>query len=86
MKGELVKRIARRFRFSHGRKVLVTEKVNGGGMSAWRRAWTWRDNELFIIIEDDVEMSAHWYRAAVNMWRKYGGRSELLPRLKFMTI
>ena len=81
----MVKRVAKKFKFSHGRKVLVTEKVNRGVMSAWRRAWTWRDNELFIIIEDDVEMSAHWYRAAVNMWRKYGGRSELLPRLKFMT-
>ena len=77
LKGELVKRIARRFKFSHGRKVLVTEKVNRGIMSAWRRAWTWRDNELFIIIEDDVEMSAHWYRATVNMWRKYGEREFL---------
>ena len=54
-------------------------------MGVWRQAWKWRDRELFVVIEDDVEMSAHWYRAAVNMWRKYGGRSELLPRLKFMT-
>ena len=81
MKGESVKRIASNFKFSHGRKVLVREEINRGMMSAWQRAWTWRDNELFIIIEDDVEMSPHWYRATVNMWRKYGQRFYNLTRL-----
>ena len=66
--------IARRVKFSHGEKLLVREETNGGVMAAWRRAWTWRDGELFVIIEDDVEMSPHWYRAAVNMWTKYGDR------------
>ena len=72
--GELVTGIARRFQFSHGEKILVREETNRGLMAAWRNAWTWRDRELFVIIEDDVEMSPHWYRAAVNMWTKYGDR------------
>ena len=70
----MVENIARNFKFSHGRKMLVREKTNRGIMSAWRRAWQWRDREMFIVIEDDVEMSPHWYRAAVNMWTKYGDR------------
>ena len=67
-------RIANRFKFSHGEKVVVREEVNRGLLGAWQRAWSWRDQELFVIIEDDVEMSPHWYRATVNMWRKYGDR------------
>ena len=26
---------------------------------------------MFIVIEDDVEMSLMWYRALVNMWTAY---------------
>ena len=44
-------------------------------MGAWRRAATWRARELFVVLEDDVSLSAHWYRATVNMWQKYGDRS-----------
>ena len=43
-------------------------------MGAWKNAWTWRDKELFVIIEDDVEMSGWWFRATVNMWTRYGDR------------
>lgn len=64
-----------KFQFSHGEKIVVEERENLGIMGAWRHAWTWRDRELFVVIEDDVEMSPHWYRAAVNMWRRYGDRS-----------
>ena len=46
-----------------------------GIMAAWREAWSWRDREMFIVIEDDVEMSVVWYRALVNMWLAYGDRS-----------
>ena len=56
----MVENIARNFKFSHGRKTLVREKTNRGIMSAWRRAWQWRDREMFIVIEDDVEMSVWW--------------------------
>ena len=70
-----MRKIARTFRFSHGEKIVQEERENRGIMKAWAEAWTWRDREIFVVIEDDVEMSPHWYRAAVNMWRKYGGRS-----------
>ena len=72
--GDSVRRIAETFQFSHGEKIVHRQMENLGVMGAWREAWTWRDRELFVVIEDDVEMSPHWYRAAVNMWRKYGDR------------
>ena len=72
--GNWVKNVARNFKFSHGTKTLVVSDSNQGIMNAWKHAWSWRDRELFIIIEDDVEMSAWWYRAIVNMWTKYGDR------------
>ena len=64
-----MRKIAQTFRFSHGEKIVQEERENLGIMRAWAQAWTWRDREIFVIIEDDVEMSPHWYRAAVNMWR-----------------
>ena len=48
-----------------------------GQVAAWRDAWTWRDREMFIIVEDDAELSSHWYRWLVNTWNKYGERPEL---------
>ena len=71
----MVRKVAQKFRFSHGEKIVREERENLGIMKAWAQAWTWRDREIFVVIEDDVEMSPHWYRAAVNMWRKYGDRS-----------
>ena len=69
--------LANTFNFSHGQKVLmlkidflkhicaskvvVKSEVNMGIMEAWRNAWSWKEKELFIVIEDDVEMSPHWY-------------------------
>ena len=52
--------MVRNFEFSHGKKRVVTARRNHGIMAAWRRAWRWRDNEMFIVIEDDVEMSVWW--------------------------
>ena len=67
--GKLARKIAETFQFSSGEKIVQQGRENKGLSGAWRDAWTWRDRELFIIIEDDVEMSPHWYRAAVNMWQ-----------------
>jgi len=72
--GRLVQNVARNFKFSHGIKSVIVSDSNRGIMDAWKHAWSWRDRELFIIIEDDVEMSPWWYRALVNMWTKYGDR------------
>ena len=41
-------------------EVVVKSEVNMGIMEAWRNAWSWKEKELFIVIEDDVEMSPHW--------------------------
>ena len=31
----------------------------------WRHAWQWREGELFLIVEDDAELSKHWYQHLV---------------------
>ena len=73
--------MARNFRFSHGIKRIVISDTNLGIMAAWREAWSWRDQEMFIVIEDDVEMSVMWYRALVNMWTAFGDRWQLNIKL-----
>ena len=69
-----MRRIAEAFQFSGGEKLVHQSRENKGLSGSWRDAWAWRDRELFVVLEDDVEVSAHWYRAAVNMWQKYGER------------
>ena len=41
---------------------------------------------MFIVIEDDVEMSVMWYRALVNMWTAYGDRWQLNIKLNWGSI
>ena len=53
---------------------MAPGSTNHGMMGAWREAWRWRERELFIVIEDDVEMSVWWYRALANLWTRYGDR------------
>ena len=63
-------------------QVVVKSEVNMGIMEAWRNAWSWKEGELFIVIEDDVEMSPHWYKVLtcskadkcsnVYIWNKSG--------------
>ena len=53
---------------------MAPGSTNHGMMGAWREAWRWRERELFIVIEDDVEMSVWWYRALANLWIRYGDR------------
>ena len=73
----MVENVASNFQFSHGEKIVTKSEVNQGVMGAWRDAWSWRDGELFVIIEDDVEMSPWWYRALSSFWRKYGHREDI---------
>ena len=35
---------------------VVVSPTNLGLVGSWRNAWTWRDKELFIILEDDAEV------------------------------
>ena len=72
--------LARSFNWSHGRKVLLENKENLGIMEVWRRAWTWKQGELFIVIEDDVEMSVQWFRSLVAAWTVYADLPELAGR------
>ena len=36
-----------------------------------------KTRQLFVVIENDVEMSPHWFHALSNLWLKYGGRDDL---------
>ena len=68
----MVKEVVRQFQFTHGDTDVEEFEENLGIMEVWRRAWTWREGELFVVIEDDVEMSPHWYRALASAWTRYG--------------
>ena len=46
--------------------MVFKSEINMGIMEAWRNAWSWKDKELFIVIEDDVEMSPQWYTALLG--------------------
>ena len=35
---------------------MVESSANLGLVGSWRNAWTWRDRELFVILEDDAEV------------------------------
>ena len=59
-RGEEVRRLVENFTFPVGRKVVRAHTENRGPVAAWRDAWTWRDREMFIIVEDDAELSKHW--------------------------
>ena len=71
--GEAVQTLAKKFKFNYGSKEVFIEREHRGIENgyAWSHAWKWRDRELFIVLEDDVELSPYWYRALVNMWTKY---------------
>ena len=36
---------------------VVKSPYNLGLVGSWRSVWSWRENELFIILEDDSEVS-----------------------------
>ena len=38
-------------------QIVVEADQNHGALESWRKAWSWRDNELFVILEDDNEVS-----------------------------
>ena len=56
---------------------VVVNSGNLGLVGSWRNAWTWKPDELFLILEDDGEVSPHWYRVIVNTWLVYGEREDL---------
>ena len=58
--GEEVLGLVRNYSFPAGRKEVRANSENRGAVAAWRDAWSWRDREMFILVEDDAELSKHW--------------------------
>ena len=77
LEGEEVRKEVESFQFSHGEKILVYNKLNQGLVEAWRNAWRFKADELFVVMEDDAEVSPHWFRWLVNTWLRYGDREDL---------
>ena len=59
--GEDVRKVIKNFTFAGGEIEIRDHAKNMGPLAAWRDAWTWRDREMFIVLEDDAELSPHWY-------------------------
>jgi len=76
-KGRRTREVAEQFNFTHGNKVVIEAHQNQGALESWRNAWNWRDNELFVILEDDNEVSPHWYRWLTNMWLSYAEKDDI---------
>jgi len=56
---------------------VIVSDANQGLVAAWRNAWKPKERELAVILEDDAEVSVHWYRWLANMWLAYGGRDDI---------
>ena len=75
--GDKVRDVAAAFDFSHGEKVILAKAENEGALAAWKSVWSWKENELFIMIEDDAELSPYWYLWLSNAWHAYGKRDDM---------
>lgn len=75
--GRRTMEVAEQFKFTHGNKRVVEADQNQGALESWRNAWSWRADELFVILEDDNEVSHHWYRWLTNMWLSYGEKDDI---------
>lgn len=75
--GDQVRDVARMFDFSHGEKLVVSKLENEGALEAWKSVWSWKENELFMMVEDDAELSPFWYRWLAHAWHAYGGRDDM---------
>ena len=73
-----VSSIANRFRFSHGQKRVHKLASNRGLKLSWIGACCSSDwNEKFIILEDDIILSPHWFTWLMAMWKNYGDENNL---------
>ena len=39
---------------------MVESPFNLGLVGSWRSAWSWKDRELFVILEEDAEVETVW--------------------------
>ena len=71
-------RVAEEFIFSHGTKKIFISSVQKGLANSWYTAYeVGPDDRPFIILEDDIVLSPHWFSWCSRMWERYHTRPDL---------
>lgn len=66
-------KLAKQFRFRHGKKHVVVSNTSGGLAASWYDAWyPTNDHQRAIILEDDILLSTEWYKWLKESWKLYG--------------
>ena len=66
-------KVAEKFHFPHGHKVVYRSEQSLGLARAWFTAWHPESlRERAIILEDDIVMSPDWYLWLKEAWDRYG--------------
>ena len=67
------------FQWPHGHLLVTLSDTQRGLAGSWFDAWTPSSEEQrqrhFIILEDDIEVSPHWYYWVSNAWKTYRANS-----------
>ena len=64
--------LAEHFKFRHGEKHVVVSNVSLGLADSWYHAWyPMNDHQRAIILEDDILLSAEWYKWLKESWDTY---------------
>ena len=70
--------LARNFHFKHGSKQILVSSAARGLAKSWYQAWLPPDdNSRAVILEDDIELSAGWYKLLKHLWLSYGDSQDL---------
>ena len=69
--------VARTFNFSSGTVSYSQSETKRGLRNSWFDAWQPQPNGRAIILEDDIELSADWYKWLKSAWHSYESRSDL---------
>jgi len=69
--------VARNFNFSSGTVSYSVSTTGKGLRDSWFNAWQPQPDQRAIILEDDIELSVHWYRWLKSAWDHTETRSDL---------
>ena len=76
--GTEASRVAEEFIFSHGPKKIFVSSVQKGLANSWYTAYEGGpDDRPFIILEDDIVLSPHWFLWCSQMLERYHTRPDL---------
>ena len=65
--------LARRWHWPHGSETVLVQEANVGLVDQWTTGWAPRsDNDVYLVLEDDVQVSYYFYRWIKPAIMNYG--------------